>query len=436
MKKKTHSTYLILVLIINTLFLVTIEPFITFERRDFEINSSTQSFTDLNFGTISDNSEDLNLDNEFVKVMKASGESYEIPVPSGIETIKSISMNGKTTLFINDQNGGDKIDPKLMDYTFLWNNDYINDDRIRVFLLPGSQVSRDIFEIKSLSNKDIFTMKERLLQFKGNILSKFDNFPFVAVDLPYSEIFNLAEQDFIAHLFLDKKVFACLDESVPIIKPPTTWQQLETQFGLEVNGTNIKIAILDTGIDKNHPDLDDLDDNPITIDPKVIEEECFTGEGHTWDGYGQGTHCASIAAGTGEASSFTYVGVAPGALLLNGKVLNDYGSGWDSWIINGIEWAVNQSADIISMSLSIDINSDGTDPLSLAIDWANDQGIVCTVAAGNDGNEGMFSVDIPAVAKKVIAVGSTTKNDQISSFSSQGPTSDYRIKPDVCAPRK
>ncbi len=145
-------------------------------------------------------------------------------------------------------------------------------------------------------------------------------------------------------------------------------------------------------------------------------------------------HCASIAAGTGEASSYAYVGVAPGALLLNGKVLDNYGSGWNSWIINGIEWAVDQSADIISMSLSIDISGDGTDPLSLAIDWAYDQGIVCTVAAGNDGEEGMFSVDIPAVAKKVIAVGSTTKSDEISDFSSQGPTTDYRIKPDVCAP--
>jgi len=433
-KKKTYSTSLFLILIINMLFLVSHEPYIIFERRDFSGDSPAPSFNDLDFEIMSDNSEDLHLDSNLIKVTKASGESYEIPIPAGMDIIKSVSMNGKTTLFINDQNGGDKIDPSLKDYTFLCDNDYISEKKIRVILLPGSQIKYDTYAIKPLSNEDVFLMNDRLQQFEGNILSTFNNFPFLSVDLPYNEIFDLAEQDFIAHLFLDEKVFACLDQSVPIIKPPTTWQQLETQFETEVNGTDIKIAILDTGIDKTHLDLDDLDDNLGTTDPKVIEEECFTGEGHTWDGYGHGTHVASIAAGTGEASGYTYVGVAPGALLLNGKVLNDGGSGWDSGIISGIEWAVNHSADIISMSLGKDINGDGTDPLSLAIDWANDQGVVCTVAAGNNGGEGIFSVGMPGVAKKVITVGSTKKTDEISDFSSQGPTADYRIKPDICAP--
>lgn len=433
-KKKIYSTSLFLILIINMQFLVNLEPYIIFERRDFIGDSPAPFYNDLDFETITDIPEDLHLDSNLIKVTKASGESYEIPIPAGIDTIKSISMNGKTTLFINDQKGGDKIDPNLRDYTFLCDNDYISDENIRVILLPGSQITYDMYAIKPLSNEDIFLMNNQLQPFKGNILSTFNNFPFLSVDLPYSEIFNLAEQDFIAHLFLDEKVFACLDQSVPIIKPPTTWQQLETQFETEVNGTDIKIAILDTGIDKTHLDLDDLDDNLGTTDPKVIEEECFTGEGHTWDGHGHGTHVASIAAGTGEVSGYNYVGVAPGALLLNGKVLNDGGSGWDSGIISGIEWAVNQSADIISMSLGKDINGDGTDPLSLAIDWANDQGVVCTVSAGNNGGEGIFSVGMPGVAKKVITVGSTTKTDEISDFSSQGPTADYRIKPDICAP--
>ncbi|MFX0135630.1 MAG: S8 family serine peptidase [Candidatus Hodarchaeota archaeon] len=433
-KRKPYSAYLLLILIINILLLSYHEPCLNPESQNLTLSSQKQDYKNLDLRNISREFEDSHLETQFMRVMKASGESFEIPMPTGIDNIRSISMNGKTTLFINDQKGGEKIDLKLKDYTFLLDNDYINEDKIQVILLPGLQISRDIYAIKPLSNTDVSQIKNRLQSFKGNILSKFNNFPFLTVDLPYYEIFDLAEQDYIAHIFLDKKVYACLDESVPIIKPPTTWQQLETQFGLDINGTNIKIAILDTGIDKNHPDLNDLDDNLGTSDPKIIAEECFTGQGYTWDDHGHGTHCASIAAGTGEASSYTHVGVAPGALLLNGKVLNNYGSGFESWIINGIEWAVEQSTDIISMSLSIDLNSDGTDPLSLAIDWANDQGIVCTIAAGNDGEEGMFSVDIPAVAKKAIAVGSTTKTDQISSFSSQGPSTDYRIKPDVCAP--
>jgi subtilisin family serine protease len=433
-KRKIYYNSLLLVLIINASFLSIPELNFTSERVSFTANSWTQSHNNLSIETLSHDSEDFHLSNKFITVTKASGESYELPIPTGINTIQSFSVNGKTSIFINDLEGGDKIEPTLRDYTFLWENDYIKEDRIRVILLPGSQISREVYTIKTLSSNDVSLMKEQLEQFQGNILSKFNNFPFLTVDLPYNEIFNLVKQDNIAHIFLDKKVYACLDESVPIIKPPSPWQELENDFGLKVNGSNIKIAILDTGIDKNHPDLDDMDDNSSTTDPKVIAEKCFTGEGYASDGHGHGTHCASITAGTGEASNYTYIGVAPSALLLNGKVLRDNGRGYNSWIINGIEWAVNQSVDIISMSLGQDINGDGTDPLSLALDWATDQGVICIVAAGNEGGTGMFSIGIPAVARKVITVGSTTKNDEISSFSSQGPTNDYRLKPDVCAP--
>ncbi len=399
------------------------------------LNNKINTPNELNLDTITEETEDFDLNKEYLNIMTASGENLQIPFPTGFNTIQSFSVKGHTTLFINDRRGGDKIEAQLRDYSFLWQEGYINEDRIKVIVLPGSPVSDNINAVKPLSKSDISLMTQQLQPFGGIIKSTFKNFPFLSIELPYDEIFKLAEQNFISHVFLDKKVHICLDQSVPIIKPPANWQELETQFGFEINGTNVRIAVLDTGIDKTHPDLDDLDDNPVTSDPKVIAEACFTDESHTWDGYGHGTHCASIAAGTGVNSSDRYVGVAPGALLLNGKVLTDGGSGYFSWIISGIEWAVDQSADIISMSLGKDINGDGTDPLSLAIDWATDQGVVCAVAAGNAGSwGGMFSVGIPAVAKRAITVGSTTKTDEISSFSSQGPTEDYRIKPDVCAP--
>lgn len=425
---------MLLILFINLVFAPYSNLIVSSKRESLIELSPELSYNDLKPRKILEYLDNDNYFEESIKLIKTSGESYEIPIPDAINTVHSFSVKGETTLFINDQRGGDKIDTTLRDYSFLWNNNYIEEDNIRVIILPGSKILRDTYELKSLSEEIFFQIKDQLLQFKGRILSRFNNFPFVTVDLPYTEIFNLAEQDNIAHIFLDKRVYVCLNESVPIIKPQASWQQLENQFGLELNGTNIKIAVLDTGIDKNHKDLDDLDDNPITTDPKVIAEECFTDEDYTWDGYGHGTHCASIAAGTGEASNYTYVGVAPGAQILNGKVLTDSGDGYDSWIISGIEWAVTQSADIISMSFGKDINGDGTDPVSIAIDWANDQGVICINSAGNEGGGGMFSVGMPAVAKKVITVGSTTKSDYVSNFSSQGPTSDYRIKPDVCAP--
>ncbi|MHC1571673.1 MAG: S8 family serine peptidase [Methanosarcinales archaeon] len=136
-----------------------------------------------------------------------------------------------------------------------------------------------------------------------------------------------------------------------------------------------------------------------------------------------------------------YIGVAPGAYLWNVKVLNQYGMGYESWIIDGIEYAAYGSdgiantgdeADIISMSLG-GIPTDGTDPLSQAVNNAVDQGLVVAVAAGNSGSD-YFTVDSPGVAEKVITVGASAKEDYLAGFSSRGPTLDLRVKPDILAP--
>jgi len=136
-----------------------------------------------------------------------------------------------------------------------------------------------------------------------------------------------------------------------------------------------------------------------------------------------------------------YKGVAPGAYLWNVKVLNRYGSGYESWIINGIEYAAygpdgnpstGDEADIISMSLG-GLGTDGTDPMSQAVNDAVDQGVVVAVAAGNSGSS-WYTIESPGVAEKVITVGASTKEDYLAYFSSRGPTIDFRVKPDVIAP--
>jgi subtilisin family serine protease len=132
------------------------------------------------------------------------------------------------------------------------------------------------------------------------------------------------------------------------------------------------------------------------------------------------------------SSSALLSGVAPGALLMNVKVLNRYGWGYDSWIINGIDWAVSNGANIISMSLG-DGFTDGTDPLSQECDWAVSQGVVVVVAAGNSGSN-YWTTTAPGTAFDVITVGASDKSDSIAYFSSRGPTYDLRIKPDIVAP--
>ena len=234
--------------------------------------------------------------------------------------------------------------------------------------------------------------------------------------------------------------YPMLNDSVKIIQANKLWD-------LGYNGSGIVIAILDTGIDKTHPDLDDLDDDPSTDDPKVIYEVSFVDfdfdgipDEPPMDGHGHGTHCAGIAAGTGAASGGKYRGVAPGAYLMNVKVLSNWGYGYWDWIIQGIEYATfgedgepytGDEADVISMS----IGGFGTpwDPVSLAVDEAWDYGVVVAIAAGNEGPY-YFTVTAPGIAKKVITVGAADKSGKIAFFSSRGPAYDLRMDPDILAP--
>lgn len=148
-------------------------------------------------------------------------------------------------------------------------------------------------------------------------------------------------------------------------------------WGEGINGSGIVVAVIDTGIDKNHPDLHS----------KVIAEKNFVEDEPTTDDlYGHGTHCAGIIAGTGEASGGRYKGVAPGASLMNVRVLNSEGSGYLSDVIAGIEWAVDNGADVISISLGGSYTGDVyAKPDCMAVDAAMDAGAVVCVAAGNSG---------------------------------------------------
>jgi hypothetical protein len=170
-------------------------------------------------------------------------------------------------------------------------------------------------------------------------------------------------------IWLDGQVKATLDKSVPQIGAPQAWKAGHT-------GKGIKVAVLDTGIDAGHPDLAGA----------VVGERDFTDSASgTADKFGHGTHVAGIVTGDGTAAGGRYVGVAPDATLLNGKVLNDGGGGLESWIIAGMEWAVQQGARVVNMSLG-GYTSDGEDPLSEAVNRLTEQsGTLFVVAAGNAG---------------------------------------------------
>ncbi|MGW5679458.1 S8 family peptidase [Streptomyces sp. NPDC003860] len=221
----------------------------------------------------------------------------------------------------------------------------------------------------------------------------------------------------VSRVWLDAGRKASLDKSVSQVGAPKAWAGGH-------DGKGVKIAVLDTGIDTTHPDLAG----------KVVAEQNFTTTADAKDRNGHGTHVASTAAGSGAKSGGVHKGVAPGAQLLNGKVLDDNGWGSDSEVLAGMEWAVSQGADIVNVSLGGE-DSPGIDPLEAAVNTLSaSKGVLFAVAAGNNGPSAS-SVGSPGSADAALTVGAVDDNDTLAEFSSRGPrVGDGAVKPDVTAP--
>lgn len=220
------------------------------------------------------------------------------------------------------------------------------------------------------------------------------------------------------HVYLDGRVEATLEDSVPQIHAPQAWAE-------GYDGAGSTVAVLDTGYDPTHPDLQDV----------VTKSQNFTSDDSVVDGNGHGTHVASTIAGSGTASAGLRKGVAPGAHLFVGKVLGADGYGEDSWVLAGMVWAVDQGADVVSMSLGGD-TSDGTDPMSQAIDQLSaSSDSLFVVAAGNNGDNGPSTVTAPGAADAALTVGAVDVNNTMASFSGRGPRAgNGALKPEVVAP--
>ncbi|MGW1617041.1 S8 family peptidase [Streptomyces sp. NPDC002285] len=221
----------------------------------------------------------------------------------------------------------------------------------------------------------------------------------------------------IDKVWLDGVRKASLDASVAQIGAPKAW-------AAGYDGKGVKVAVLDTGVDQSHPDLVGQES----------EEKNFSGAADTADRFGHGTHVASTIAGTGAKAGGKYKGVAPGATILDGKVLDDEGSGSESGILAGMEWAAAQGADVINMSLG-GFDAPGLDPLEEAVNRLTaDTGVLFVVAAGNNGPHA-GTVASPGSADAALTVGAVDKQDALADFSSRGPRAgDGGIKPDVTAP--
>ncbi|MBM3271071.1 MAG: S8 family serine peptidase [Candidatus Sericytochromatia bacterium] len=166
----------------------------------------------------------------------------------------------------------------------------------------------------------------------------------------------------------------------------------------------VKVAVCDTGIDLDHPDLAS----------KIVHSEDFTGSGTADDGYGHGSHVAGIAAGLTHNGT-GIAGTGFNAALMNFRVLDSSGNGQYSWIANGIVAAADNGARIINLSLG---GSSGSQVLLDAVNYAySTKGALVVASAGNSNST---KANYPAYYANAFAVAATTKTDARAYYSNHG----------------
>ncbi|MFE2751889.1 S8 family serine peptidase [Actinosynnema sp. NPDC059335] len=222
---------------------------------------------------------------------------------------------------------------------------------------------------------------------------------------------TLLDDPDVKKVWLDGLRRPTLDRSTAQIGAPTAWDAGFT-------GKGVKVAVLDGGVDGTHPDLAG----------REVAERNFTEDPDATDVNGHGTHVAATIASNGPK----YRGVAPDAQILDGKVCALYGCA-ESWILDGLQWAVDQGADVVNLSLGGD-DTPGLDPLEEAVNTLSARtGVLFVVAAGNSG--GTATVGSPGSADAALTVGAVERDDAIAPFSSRGPRlGDGAVKPDLTAP--
>lgn len=239
--------------------------------------------------------------------------------------------------------------------------------------------------------------------YNGKLKKQFKNVNTAVADVKPQDVVKLQKDPNIAYVEKDHvvKVAATTVSNwgVSDIKAPASWES-----GL--TGKGVKIGVIDTGV-ASHSDLS------IAGGVNVISGAATSYA----DDNGHGTHVAGIIGGKGVNGGVK--GVAPDSSIYAVKALDSSGSGYTSDIIAGIDWAIQNKMDIVSMSLG---SSESDVSLQNAVDTAYSKGILVVAAAGNDGNSSGTgtNVNYPANYSSVIAVGAVDSSNTRASFSSTG----------------
>ncbi|RZT15501.1 S8 family serine peptidase [Fictibacillus sp. BK138] len=235
-----------------------------------------------------------------------------------------------------------------------------------------------------------------------------------AAEVTADKLKSLSSIEGVKAVHTDARMHAEVSSSIPLIKASEVWKKKDSN-GSHLTGKGITVAVLDTGIDYKHPDLGGGFGKGMKV---VNGYDLVNNDNDPMDDNGHGTHVAGIVAANGNIK-----GVAPDATLTAYKVLDKDGGGFASDIIKAIDLAINREnnpypADVINLSLGG--SGDGTDVVSQAAQNAVDSGVVVVAAAGNSGPSDQ-TINAPAAAEGVIAVGASTSGVHLPTLQMTSP---------------
>lgn len=217
------------------------------------------------------------------------------------------------------------------------------------------------------------------------------------------------------------------------VKKQINWEDALIQG---ITGDKVTVAVLDTGISA-HPDFDSR---------LLAFKDFINDRKHFYDDSSHGTHVCGILAGNGYASSGKFCGIAPGANLVVGKILDSNGEGSVQDMIEGIKWVLDirekYKVRILNISVGSELKENSTIEIQLTkyIDKAWEEGLVVVTAAGNQGPMPMTLSPI-GVSNQVITVGCNeggyfgkNRTNLCENYSGRGPSKYALKKPDIVAP--
>ena len=336
---------------------------------------------------------------------------------------------------------------------------------------PKSKVSSDLTNIGGLGSVQIIvqwgvgtssSISEKVLALGGNVVSEFPRIHAGVYSVPLSAVNTLSMDGDIKFVSRDRNVV----KKAIAVKPAPVAATINAPYAWNVGfiGKGIGVAVIDSGMNQDD-DLGVYSNVPVytedftgLVPAKSGGKKADNSVGYGPDWYGHGQHVAGIIASNGKSSSCStctqsFIGIAPGASLINLKVLDANGVGSDSSVMAAIDRAIalKSSYNIRVMNLSLGrpvYESYTQDPLCQAVEAAWQAGIVVVVSAGNNGrdnsfgNDGYETINAPGNDPYILTVGAMNdmgtpdrSDDFIASYSSKGPTAvDHIVKPDLVAP--